>query len=326
MERTADPRHASCVRTCRASSRGPLIAVVRLSGRMKKLSLVTGMIGIALLIQGCASSRVNVAPGRAEREFLLMCQDLAHSNAFVRFANRYPGPHTNALRQAVCPILQSDKELVRAAEKLFLQVYVSLPPEQKVTVAPQLVTFGTTGTWAMAKSEVSHATYSVRSAIVGELLNQLVYGVTGRVEMVEVYSSMEYALGFLRGLGWCDERPVNSEWSIDEIPAVVADRLINDTEIHTVQVVDRNPFLPFISTRGTYSSTISSVIALDVLDFGVTSPEIVAALETIRASKSHPTKELLVPEKIAEQTLPPVSGTRGTPAAYAPAAPGIPER
>lgn len=31
-------------------------------------------------------------------------------------------------------------------------------------------------------------------------------------------------------------------------------------------------------------------------------------------------------EKIVEQTLPPVSGTRGTPAAYAPAAPGIPER
>ena len=29
MERTADPRHASCVRTCRASGRGPLIAKVR---------------------------------------------------------------------------------------------------------------------------------------------------------------------------------------------------------------------------------------------------------------------------------------------------------
>jgi hypothetical protein len=28
MERTADPRHASCVRTCRASGRGPLIADV----------------------------------------------------------------------------------------------------------------------------------------------------------------------------------------------------------------------------------------------------------------------------------------------------------
>ena len=29
MERTADPRHASCVRTCRATGRGPLIADVR---------------------------------------------------------------------------------------------------------------------------------------------------------------------------------------------------------------------------------------------------------------------------------------------------------
>ena len=29
IERTADPRHASCVRTCRATGRGPLIAVVR---------------------------------------------------------------------------------------------------------------------------------------------------------------------------------------------------------------------------------------------------------------------------------------------------------
>ena len=28
IERTADPRHASCVRTCRASGRGPLIANV----------------------------------------------------------------------------------------------------------------------------------------------------------------------------------------------------------------------------------------------------------------------------------------------------------
>ena len=28
MERTADPRHASCVRTCRASGRDPLIAIV----------------------------------------------------------------------------------------------------------------------------------------------------------------------------------------------------------------------------------------------------------------------------------------------------------
>jgi hypothetical protein len=28
IERTADPRHASCVRTCRASGRGPLIADV----------------------------------------------------------------------------------------------------------------------------------------------------------------------------------------------------------------------------------------------------------------------------------------------------------
>jgi hypothetical protein len=29
IERTADPRHVSCVRTCRASGRGPLIANVR---------------------------------------------------------------------------------------------------------------------------------------------------------------------------------------------------------------------------------------------------------------------------------------------------------
>lgn len=30
MQRTADPRHASCVRTCRASGRGPLVAIVPL--------------------------------------------------------------------------------------------------------------------------------------------------------------------------------------------------------------------------------------------------------------------------------------------------------
>ena len=29
IERTADPRHASCVRTCRATGRGPLITIVR---------------------------------------------------------------------------------------------------------------------------------------------------------------------------------------------------------------------------------------------------------------------------------------------------------
>ena len=28
IERTADPRHGSCVRTCRATGRGPLIAIV----------------------------------------------------------------------------------------------------------------------------------------------------------------------------------------------------------------------------------------------------------------------------------------------------------
>jgi hypothetical protein len=33
MERTADPRHASCVRTCRATGRGPLIADVGLEDK-----------------------------------------------------------------------------------------------------------------------------------------------------------------------------------------------------------------------------------------------------------------------------------------------------
>jgi hypothetical protein len=28
IERTADPRHASCIRTCRATGRGPVIADV----------------------------------------------------------------------------------------------------------------------------------------------------------------------------------------------------------------------------------------------------------------------------------------------------------
>ena len=32
IERTADPRHASCVRTCRAAGRGPLIAIVGAGG------------------------------------------------------------------------------------------------------------------------------------------------------------------------------------------------------------------------------------------------------------------------------------------------------
>jgi hypothetical protein len=33
MQRTADPRHASCVRTCRATGRGPLIAIVGAEGK-----------------------------------------------------------------------------------------------------------------------------------------------------------------------------------------------------------------------------------------------------------------------------------------------------
>jgi hypothetical protein len=36
MERTADPRHASCVRTCRATGRGPLIANVRAQTRVSE--------------------------------------------------------------------------------------------------------------------------------------------------------------------------------------------------------------------------------------------------------------------------------------------------
>jgi hypothetical protein len=36
MERTADPRHASCVRTWRATDRGPLIAIVRAQTRISE--------------------------------------------------------------------------------------------------------------------------------------------------------------------------------------------------------------------------------------------------------------------------------------------------
>ena len=45
----------------------------------------------------------------------------------------------------------------------------------------------------------------------------------------------------------------------------------------------------------------------------------------IRAMAREYLKQLTAPE-MAEQSLPPVSGTRGTPAACAPVAPGIPER
>jgi hypothetical protein len=115
-------------------------------------------------------------------------------------------------------------------------------------------------------------------------------------------------------LGWCDERPVDSEWSIEEIPAVLADLLMKDTEILTFEILDRNPFLPFISTRGKYSTTISGSIAQDILAFGITSPEIEAALEKIRTRADHPTRDLLMSDRIAEPSGPGC----GSPAAGSP--------
>jgi hypothetical protein len=50
IERTADPRHASCVRTCRASGRGPLIADVRMKMRR---AIQCAMMTLVLVTSGC---------------------------------------------------------------------------------------------------------------------------------------------------------------------------------------------------------------------------------------------------------------------------------
>jgi hypothetical protein len=52
IERTADPRHASCVRTCRATGRGPLIADVR---RQRMKSTTAYIIAMMLWVIGCSS-------------------------------------------------------------------------------------------------------------------------------------------------------------------------------------------------------------------------------------------------------------------------------
>jgi hypothetical protein len=70
MQRTADPRHASCVRTWRATGRGPLIAIVRrIERRRRRLSDFAGNAnetdGLAGPSQGGSRLRVCASRPRA---------------------------------------------------------------------------------------------------------------------------------------------------------------------------------------------------------------------------------------------------------------------
>lgn len=250
-------------------------------------------IGCLLILAGCATPRSYDAYEET-RDFAAQCHDRAHRPALVRFARRDSCAGTNAMVQEVRPVLQPDRELVRAAERLFLDAYQSLPPGERAWVAPGLVTFGTTGTWAVAKSEVTSAVYAVRSALVNELLGQLLFGITGAVERVPEPDLTTLLNGLVQGLGWNDERAADAEWSSDEIPAVLAERLLNDIVVHTVQVVDRLLFLPFITSRGTYSVTICEQIASEVAGPGPCDPRLRAALDQIRTRAGHPAYDTIV--------------------------------
>ena len=68
IERTADPRHASCVRTCRATGRGPLIAIVgakdqhdNIQGHRKMISRSGCLAAIALLVSSCQTIDMTTA-------------------------------------------------------------------------------------------------------------------------------------------------------------------------------------------------------------------------------------------------------------------------
>ena len=54
IERTANPRHASCVRTCRASGRGPLIAIV---GPQKSMKTISRVVLLLVMLLSTASGR-----------------------------------------------------------------------------------------------------------------------------------------------------------------------------------------------------------------------------------------------------------------------------
>ncbi len=243
-----------------------------------------------LVLAGCATPRSYDAYGET-RQFATQCHDLAHQAALVRFARRESFEGTNAICEEVRPVLHRDREVVHAAERLFVATYQSLPPEEQARVAPGLVTFGTTGTWAVARSEITSAVYAVRSALVDALLGQLLFGITGAVERVPESATPAWMTLYLRGLGWNDERAVDAEWSSDEIPGVLAERLLNDTEVRTVQVVDRIPFLPFITSRGTYTVSICQRIAGELTGPGPLDHRLQAALDQIRTRPDHPAYE-----------------------------------
>lgn len=250
---------------------------------MKPLAPAVGII-LTLVLTACIGPRGGYDVYKETRDFATQCHDRAHQPALIRFARRDTGVGTNAVLQEVRPVLHADRALVRAAERLFLDAYQSLPPEERAWVAPCLVTFGTTGAWAVARHEVTAAVYAVRSALVEELLHQRWFGITGAVERV---STPEPPL-LVWGLGWNDQRAADAEWSSDEIPAVLAERLLNDTEVHTVQVTDRHPLLPFITSRGAYSVTICEQIASEVAGPGPCDPRLRAALDQIRTRPDHP--------------------------------------
>lgn len=250
---------------------------------MKLLAPALGIF-LILVLAGCVAPRGGYDEFEETRDFAVQCHNRAHEPAMIRFARRETYVATNVVLQEVRPVLHADRALVRAAEQLFLDAYQSLPPEERAWVAPCLVTFGTTGTWAVAKHEVTSAVYAVRSALVEELLHQLWFGITGAVERVP---TPEPPL-LVWGLGWNDQRAADAEWSSDEIPAVLAERLLNDTEVHTFQVTDRHPLLPFITSHGTYSVTICGQIAAGVAGPGPCDPRLRAALDQIRTRPDHP--------------------------------------
>jgi hypothetical protein len=241
------------------------------------------------VLAGCATPRRHDAFA-ASRQFAAQCHDYAHDGAWFRYTRRAPPPGMDAVVLEVRPVLHPDRDRVRAAERLFLDTYRELPPEERALLAPALVSFGTTATWAVAKSELTAAVYEVRSALVSELLMQMFVaaGTTGAMERV-AGDVAEARLHFLlRGLGWSDARPVDAEWSVDEIPAVLAERLLNDTEVRTVEVVDRIPFLPFITSRGSFTISICGQIASDLTGFDPLHTRLQAALDQIRARPDHP--------------------------------------
>ena len=67
MQRTADPRHGSCVRTSRATGRGPLIAIVGAKERMKTIYLSITLLLLGLQTPYAAPALTNAAPTDDDR-------------------------------------------------------------------------------------------------------------------------------------------------------------------------------------------------------------------------------------------------------------------